>query len=475
LKFTLQLSLDPKRRDRWQARLSSTLPFRILRAPGEAAWTCVLGAWEEPLAWDIDSWLASPETAAQVFGRFTLIHADAKTRRVSIWTDRFRGLGTFWHADRTSIWISNDLTWGRSRMNFESWDREGARELLEKGYVTPPRTLHRSISMALGFTQLYGETGALAVENDWETLWGRTCRDSNPVSPREVLDAFDAGLERLMEVFRPEVFRISGGVDSRLIAASLSIEARRSMKWQVVCSPSLEPTEDRDVVLAKRVADFYGQPLEVLKFPAHMSAYFYRTPEERWTLSGILGGELLGGVVYTAVPRILLPDSAALEREIGARRALLAIYLNSYRTSIYASSRFSWAHPTLIHKIACSPFTTPQFLDRWLKIEPRALLDYRLYRQVVRLRLPKALLELPFQSPIASFDSELAAMSSGVDPKSIPYLSEAPIPLSAQLLSWVEAIGIRCPPGYAERLMNLQNGLSDEKYDLDQIGPRRLC
>lgn len=100
---------------------------------------------------------------------------------------------------------------------------------------------------------------------------------------------------------RVESLPITGGYDSRLLLGLLPEDVRREKLWVTNCSPHLEESEDRDVIIAKEIADRFGLRHEVLHFPAEPQTadgrQFYERlrPDSDWfNVQGHFSGYLKG-------------------------------------------------------------------------------------------------------------------------------------------------------------------------------------
>ncbi len=448
---------------------------------------CIYGRARTPLR-ALATEFTEPEAALDCDGRFVFAVYNKAAGTIRAWTDKYRLLGAFVVCGSDGITFANDY-W-RDNISFDSdkIDMGSVMDLLMFGYVQPPRTLYTNAFLLAGYTEV--DANGRVTQRDWRQHWPVASAQGGKNAAADLYQILRTSASDIVRWWKPSVFRMSGGVDTRLIAGALSRTELEQLDFQVVCAPYLNEAEDRDVLGAKILAAALDVPLKVLHMePAH-SAFFADLGNGPRVLSGLYGGEFLGGVMFSEetvgiaaepgralnVERELLakPQLAKESRErfaeavaqYGPRRFLTSIFLGTFRSTIYQSVLYSWSNPCGLGQLVLSPFSERRFLDRMLTVPDEQLANYNLYGEIVRRHMPETLRRLPMSSPITRFNSDLVPFSEGRDPKFRPSISETPLPASlAPLKSAFEKHGVRwaqepADPALLLRLYNLQNGLT---------------
>lgn len=437
----------------------------------DGLWVGVIGSIYHPVGHSPLQWLALFEQSQipveDYPGRYLLIAYDRDSGNTRIWTDKYRLLGAFVAFTPQGIVISNSQEHSRDFLLRGEIDIRAVCDLLTLGYILPPLTLFKNVTMLTGFTVISGECRQV-IQRDWREIWPNEEADFKG-NTSDFGMHFQRSLESLLRYWDVRTFRISGGVDTRLISAFLPDWSKARLNFEVVCSPHLNETSDRDVIGAKRVTEVLQVPLEIMQLERRNSAYFAYIKEPRGALSGLYGGEFLGGILLTDIPGVKInsdpgknisfglgvdstfkSDSVQRFQEdckrYGARKLLTSIYLGAFRSSIYQSINFSWAEPYALGQLALSPFVEQEMLDYLLRIPVDVIRDYAFYRRLVREQVPLALRKIPFSSPIVQ-SGELPSFTEGVDPKNIsPDSEQLETVVNDQVVDFLKMIGVDASP-----------------------------
>lgn len=306
--------------------------------------------------------------------------------------------------------------------------------------------------------------------SDWDLTTGRSNHEVNarwePVrskkkfSPGEVIEALKESLARIEKEIAPTQMRLSGGADTRIVSYlwNSPIEA------VAVRSPWMSPGTDLDVNLAKAWAELRGFPFRELE-PDAKNFAFFGEPPGRPMLTGLCGGEFLGGQFEHAIPSNPRKWRAALDHDFHPEVAkslrsdswfrevsededrwlseCARVFVQSSRSTIYGSLVGSWSAPSELHLSTVSPFVTAPFLE----IFTAALgswQNYEFYERVFR-ELGPELSRVPLSSQLTIVAPDLApnaadAKGWGEEPKvKRPKMPMAP--LDARAVSrWISIL-----------------------------------
>ena len=276
-----------------------------------------------------------------------------------------------------------------------------------------------------------------------------------PYFAREASRIISKAVQSRMAKSAEYACNLTGGADTRLILSSLTKEQREQMSFMTRNSAQLEPEEDRDVIIARMLADRLHLDHEVTKekflTEEFGPSYFDRRrilPSAKRKIGGLHGGEFLGGCCYTMSPinigkirrkdvnrilervfsknflRKVSDPYANLERELrGIKAENKELYFcirqitRGFFTSIYGGSRAGWLSPYYFPTRITSVFWDREFLEFLLTVPREYLENYRLYNQVYKDHFPE-LTGIPTNSDLAKRnDSCIRYIKSGKEPK----------------------------------------------------------
>lgn len=268
-------------------------------------------------------------------------------------------------------------------------------ELLKTAYISPPQTPF------VGVSKLPGGTSA-----HWSQAAGITFSPLKTSAPPPVemdewplhfWETFKAATQRLFQCGYKTV-ALSGGSDSRLVAAALSLEQRAEALAYTKNPTHLSPSEDADLLIAEQVA----QRLNIKHRHVLRSADYkkFLVPEFETTpvLTGLYGGELLGGRLADLLPiELSLPDN---ER---AWTAMTIASLSSARTLFYRKTGLSWASPYSMHSLGWSSFLEHDVLSIICALPISLRKNYGALKHIWNLPELRELAKIPFQSTLTAF------------------------------------------------------------------------
>jgi hypothetical protein len=251
---------------------------------------------------------------------------------------------------------------------------------------------------------------------------------SNKLTPLELLHLFRAGLERIVNHNKkPIAFKMSGGLDSRIMIYLLKDIGFLDFDIHIVCHPLLSEDKDADVVLAKRALAYLGYKNKVVIKKCTSRAYLEPFTDEFIQLSGIYGTEVLGGQMFDELPIVkrvkqmgidnyisrLEPSSREYIRCIydkyilpGDTSFFVSLFTKSPLSTIYDSNGVhgGWSKPNRFKSFCLTPFAGEDFLHAMTCYTKHELERYNLYHQLYQL-LPVGYREIPLCSDYTSFQS----------------------------------------------------------------------
>lgn len=389
-------------------------------------------------------------------GRFLAVEWNPQTQILWVSPDPYRRIPVLWMKDTERLLISNSEFDLYRELN-SGFASENMLAFLLLGYSPPGLHFLRQLKWLNGPLTY----SAISREVNVRWVWGR--KDSSPFKlnhAEDVLGALEESLANIIHCYGPKEFRLSGGLDTRLVGLLLKQAEIESLDFVSVCHPELDPSQDADIVGAQMFCNYLGKPLTVLR-PKSDRYFFFVDPRlDSPTLSGFYGGELLGGTMLSEVPKCSpqfaewlgsawkLPEETwSVAREIveaenlrrkenGGTHWASEVFMQSDRSTIYNSFFRSWASPVKNNYVAVSPFTEDPFLDLVLSMDQDQLREYRLYTNIYR-RVAEDAATIPLSSQANLYHSDLPGLANQTNPKAVPRSITGPS--ANQIDSLVEA------------------------------------
>lgn len=247
-----------------------------------------------------------------------------------------------------------------------------------------------------------------------------------------------ASLEFIFKHRRPDSLAVSGGADSRLLLSLLSqyfLSELRRLRIYTRVHPNLTVDTDRDAYLAHKITAHLGLRCEVERPSFHARAYLYPyDKQQRLVLSGLWGGELLGGQIVT-ISSLNWENIVGHDEESPLRQLCLSkiknepeflryrvqrlskLFWKSRLTALYESHL--WLSPKEVLNWTVSPFLTPVFNDCLGQVDSELLEDYRLQRYYL-IKYGGPLVEFDINNPQVQTAPLTAEVQRTVEPKSLP-------------------------------------------------------
>lgn len=251
-----------------------------------------------------------------------------------------------------------------------------------------------------------------------------------------ILEALYKAIDDLVSRGEIKSFAMSGGTDTRLILAILHRNHRSFLSRLPIYTrihPQLTVDSDRDGIVAKALANRFGLKVEFESSDFYPKAYLYNRNHLRQPcLSGLWGGELLGGQLFTILPfsisdiyscphsarlkNLLLDWKTAPNMESNHLQVYFNLIIQSGLSALYET--WTWLHSPTNSKAIVAPFTSESFLSTLFTIDPRLIKDYRLYAHLLKNEFPEYV-EVAVNNHALEWHG-LNVARSGTEAKSIP-------------------------------------------------------
>jgi hypothetical protein len=251
---------------------------------------------------------------------------------------------------------------------------------------------------------------------------------------QQIYDTLELAVDRIVSTQDCNSFALSGGVDTRLILHFLAKNHQNFLKNTYIYTryhPLLGPNNDSDCIVVQRLEKKMNLKINYEPASEWASSYLNVCNEKSYALSGLWGGELLGGQVLN---KLLFSFSDFLPL-IGKSDLADWIFNNNKNLTdqhVYQNNEFqlhsqllmqssvtafyysvTWLDPMRALNVSRTPFLDPDFLKK-IYTCPRAFLkDYNIYRHIIKNFLGD-LATVPFSNPMYSSEDML---NLGKDPK----------------------------------------------------------
>lgn len=396
---------------------------------------------------DADPQAILPLLRQQLTGPFMAYIYDKAGRSLQIGGDRFGCYPTFYRHDKKHFMFCNEyqplalregklLPVSKKKLLF----------FLRYGFVKSGDTLLDEVRM-LGRTTIsisqHGmqqSTSALPAQDTARTY-------------EDWVSALHNALKRAVNRFFPatgehRMVTLTGGLDTRMILALIDESERQQQEYLSFYMHPLDPSNDKDVLVATQVAAAYGLKLNVVEFDEKTNrlnaSYFDKIRNDGISvLTGLFGGELLSGLLYQNVMpgntdrivnqqrsiKLMLDHGGLLRylRKHGKRQVYFEVLTTSFATSVYRGTEGDWMHPWLNLLRYPSPFLDREFLELWFSI-PEAFIfsgSHNLVFDIYRKFFPE-FRNIPTNSTLPGLkENGFTYFEEGIEPKVAKTLKSA--------------------------------------------------
>jgi hypothetical protein len=346
-------------------------------------------------------------TPINSIGHYVGLEYNPNEKTMCIFRSRNSFLGIYY-----SIREGTPLFWGSSArikhlVNY-TIDTQAVETFFEQGIVSNGMTLFKEVHQ-LGFQKRIYAKGGIINEVEEPSL-----RTDSPLtlSPEQFLEFT---MERFSHWFRHcsfNSFAVSGGADSRLLLATLlAYPVDRKFSLHSRCHPELDPVRDADVVVAQRAAALMDRKHFVQRSTGFPSAYLSQeAPAVSPIMSGLYGGELLGGELLQLVPRARFPD-----KEEGSFSKAVAACAQMFLCDFYGGA---WVFCSGHHNLTLTPYWDSYFVGALLQTPTSLIQKYSLMSKMYE-HLPLKVKELPFVSILTDYQPQWFQPLPGLNPKTM--------------------------------------------------------
>lgn len=212
-------------------------------------------------------------------GLFSGLLVDLRRKRGFLFNDRYGIERLYWHETKDATYFASEAkALLRVLPELRTFDEEGVAEYLSFGCTLNWKTLFRGVQLTPGATLWTVENGKCAraqyfKPSQWETL--ETLKEAE--FDERFAETFHQVLPRYFQSAHPIGISLTGGLDTRMIMASLPESAVKPTTYTFAA----EKGETLDARIARRVAEACGLKHELLRigrdFFAHFSSYVDRT------------------------------------------------------------------------------------------------------------------------------------------------------------------------------------------------------
>lgn len=347
------------------------------------------------------------------------IEINRENSPLSFICDRFGTSPVFYRKENGVIEISSKLQ-ELSHLSTDPVLLENARaELLEKNYLSSGKTIFAGVKKLMPGERLSIDSD-LQLKTEMSGVNDRHFGQDTPTRDwcDELLNLLKDAIVRGIESGVTHA-ALSGGADSRLILALTPPKLRAALTYYTKLNPLIDAESDRDFRAARMLASEFGLKHVVLEKPQKYWAFLLPEFVETKVLSGLYGGEFLGGALFNMLPEENGLKHQAPSSENGFTESVYEIAqasINSSLTLFYGAQVVGWATPYAQLNAAFTPFLEESVLDHLLKIDPQHYCRYSVYNQIWQLPELAPLARIPFLSDLARFHDYPKDLS-GVDPK----------------------------------------------------------
>ena len=285
------------------------------------------------------------------------------------------------------------------------------------------------------------------------TLTARTASLSNKYSwssPTSVSinDLLDRACDALrtatlgfVETFHVDHAYLTGGADTRLVFALLPQNLRQRFTFQTVNVKGNDVSLDQDTALASRITQYFAVKHLVTEKPPYKLTMSSLNPTKKIlpVLTGLLGGEFLGGDIYRKSPlmtsqdfisnglEFFRHDAKILSQEyirqnknaIGSPNALQYLIQQTLRchlSTIYGGVDQRWQTPNDFFPYRLSPFKDIQFISVLTRIPVEEHINYRFYGNLYRRHFAE-FIQFPCNSRLAYKNKGFVYSEEGTNSK----------------------------------------------------------
>lgn len=351
-------------------------------------------------------------TPRNSIGHYLGIEYDSKNENIRVFRSRNSFLGVYY-----SFLNKVPFFWGNFSRTQQIIDPVVDPHKIEKffadGIISDGDTLF------LGVRQLGFQKQAVVREGLVEETTEPSLKTDSPVN-LSAAQFLDFTMERFAQWFKYCPYQsvaVSGGADSRLLFATLNrYPVEKEFTLHSRCHPQLKPEQDADVIIAKEATAMIGRKHLVQLSEGFPSAYLSQeTPAVPPVLSGLYGGELLGGELLQLVSK-----SRIKKEEEGSYAEAISTSGQMFVCDFYGGA---WSVCSSHHNLTITPYWDSYFIAALLQTPASVIKNYSLMAKMYE-SLPSQFKEMPFISIFTHYHPHWRKPYSGSNPKSLVRIHE---------------------------------------------------
>lgn len=391
---------------------------------------------------------------------------NSQEKSIKVLTDKYSlyPLLVFSGSDsESSLWFSNTSEYFPSIEPTFRLSQIAVNQFFTQGYLMPNNYFIDNVKRVSGsWSHVLGQEVKTHDCRWTEELLPRVHTSVN-TALRDARVCFLDTIDRIIANHVIDEFFLSGGLDSRTIAIAIKLLGREFPKVKIFSS-SLSQSNDLDFEIAKLFCSKENISFSAEEHSSGTSSYF-RDSIGKSTLSGLYGGDLLGGCwencLFPPVTQRTREFSLSREAEIEGlqylrdiqslsplAQELLAqqVFTHSDRSILFSNLNYGWASPLANLRVSVSPFATSSFIEHTLSIPQNMRRNYRFYHRFYRTLNDND--RLPLCSFYTHFYPEYSpSQTLGDNPKAEP-IRDGKVDadnnsLFVQVLSFLSRRGIR--------------------------------
>jgi hypothetical protein len=291
-----------------------------------------------------------------------------------------------------------------------------------------------------------------------------------------LINCFEQSVNDWVKAYSVQEANLSGGADTRLILAALTLEQRSEITFVTDASPHLKNEDDQDVVIAKKLAEKFNLKHEIRNhntFYKEKSFSIQDLPDNP-KLSGNHGGEVLGLEIrhalefyYESFHSDCSVETEKLLKNVDRLLTLdedrsyqhgLNVLFQSFFTDIYNGGFLNdWSQPHQFIQRKLGPFRNSRLIDFVLELKDEFPHSYDLYAHLFLTYYPE-FKEIPFNSVITHSRDDFMGLNSGADQKTT-FIENKNVLSEVEVEKQNARVGVFCPEEFHRILHEKQDSI----------------
>jgi len=247
-------------------------------------------------------------------GIFSLVYYNALTHELIIANDTFGLYPLFYYEDEDFFIFSNEFEpITRYKYFNNTLDQDAIAEYFALGSPLAGKTFFKKIRNLLPTSILTINSEQITQKKyDIPQIAINYSYNADQFA-EQIATVFHNAVQARMAINGKKYCMLTGGLDTRLILSNLDKEQRSSTDFITFKTPGLDPAMDKDVIVAKMIADKLSLNHFVIDFPPWLSLWneefsltffdIWREHHHELVIGGIYGGEFLTGTCFEIIPK----------------------------------------------------------------------------------------------------------------------------------------------------------------------------